>query len=79
MKTPVTKQTLRTHFTYSWWKYALLAVLAVFGIDLLYTVTAALTFTPILPSFMKNTAAISSMRVPSNLPAPEIFMRNTRS
>jgi len=40
MKTPVTKQTLRTHFTYSWWKYALLAVLAVFGIDLLYTVTA---------------------------------------
>lgn len=40
MKTPVTKQTLRTHFTYSWWKYTLLIVLAVFGIDLLYTVTA---------------------------------------
>ena len=40
MKTPVTKKILRTHFTYSWWKYALLIILAVFGIDLLYTVTA---------------------------------------
>ncbi len=40
MNTPVTKKILRTHFTYSWWKYALLIILAVFGIDLLYTVTA---------------------------------------
>lgn len=40
MKTPVTKKTLIQHFTYSWWKYLLLVVLAVFGTDLIFTMTA---------------------------------------
>ena len=40
MKTPVNKETISQHITYSWWKYALLIVLAVFATDLLYTVTA---------------------------------------
>ena len=40
MKTPVTKKTLIQHFSYSWWKYLLLVVLAVFGLDLLFTMTA---------------------------------------
>ena len=39
MKTPVTKQRLRNHLTYSWWKYALLIVIAVLGWNILYTVT----------------------------------------
>ena len=40
MKTPVNRQTLSQHFRYSWWKYFLLVILAVFGVNLLYTVTA---------------------------------------
>ena len=40
MKTPVNKQTLRQHLTYSWWKYLLLAALAFGLVDLLYTMTA---------------------------------------
>ena len=40
MKTPVTRETLRQHLTYSWWKYVLLAALSFFLIDLLYTTTA---------------------------------------
>lgn len=39
MKTPITKQRLRNHLTYGWWKYALLIVFAVFGWNLIYTVT----------------------------------------
>ena len=39
MKTPLTKERLRTHFSYSLWKYALLAVLAIFGWNILYSVT----------------------------------------
>lgn len=39
MKTPITKQRLRNHLTYGWWKYALLIVLAIFGWNLVYTVT----------------------------------------
>lgn len=39
MKTPITWQSIRNHLTYSWWKYALLAVLAIFGWNLIYTVT----------------------------------------
>lgn len=39
MKTPLNKSTLRTHLTYSWWKYLLAAVVIIFGVDLLYTVT----------------------------------------
>ncbi len=40
MKTPVTVQRLRQHFTYSWWKYALLAVCATLGWNLIYSATA---------------------------------------
>lgn len=40
MKTPVNSRTLKQHITYSWWKYLLIAVAAVFLTDLLYTVTA---------------------------------------
>lgn len=39
MKTPVTVSRIRNHFTYSWWKYALLIVIAVLGWDIIYTVT----------------------------------------
>ncbi len=40
MKTPITKESIRNHFTYAWWKYALLVVLAVFGWNIVYTMTA---------------------------------------
>lgn len=40
MKTPVTKEKLQHHFAYSLWKYALLAIVAVFGWNLVYTMTA---------------------------------------
>lgn len=39
MKTPVTQKRLRNHLAYSWWKYALLIVIAVFGWNIIYTVT----------------------------------------
>ena len=39
MKTPINKDTIRQHFTYSMWKYLLLAVIAIFGWNLIYTVT----------------------------------------
>ncbi|MGN0747715.1 MAG: hypothetical protein ACI4ML_13625 [Aristaeellaceae bacterium] len=40
MKTPVTKDSLRNHLNYSWWKYLLLICLAAFGWNLIYTMTA---------------------------------------
>lgn len=40
MKTPLTKEKLQNHFTYSLWKYALLAVIAIFGWNLIYSMTA---------------------------------------
>lgn len=40
MKTPITKKGLKQHFTYSWWKYALLVAIAFLGWDLIYTATA---------------------------------------
>ena len=40
MKTPVNRRTLRQHLTYNWWKYILFLVIGIFGVDLLYTVTA---------------------------------------
>ena len=39
MKTPMNMQSIRQHFPYAWWKYALLALLAIFGWNLIYTVT----------------------------------------
>ena len=43
MKTPLTKEKIQNHFHYSLWKYALLAVIAVFGWNLIYTSTAPQT------------------------------------
>lgn len=40
MKTPVTKQLLKDHITYSWWKYVLMILLALFGWNLIYSMTA---------------------------------------
>ena len=39
MKTPLSKEKLQNHLTYSLWKYVLLAVVAVFGWNLIYSVT----------------------------------------
>lgn len=39
MKTPLTAQRFRNHLTYSWWKYLLLCVVAIFGWNLLFAVT----------------------------------------
>lgn len=39
MKTPLNKEKLQNHLTYSLWKYALLALVAVFGWNLIYSVT----------------------------------------
>ena len=40
MKTPVTSRSLRQHFTYNWWMYLLIALIAIGLVDLLYAVTA---------------------------------------
>ncbi len=40
MKTPVTSGKLKQHITYSWWKYLLIAAIALGLVDLLYSVTA---------------------------------------
>ena len=39
MKTPVTREKIKNHLTYSLWKYALLAIVAIFGWNLIYSVT----------------------------------------
>ena len=38
-KFPITKDRIRNHFHYFWWQYALLAVFAIFGWNLLFTTT----------------------------------------
>ena len=40
MKTPINSKTLKQHFTNSWWKYLLVALLAFGLVNLLYTMTA---------------------------------------
>lgn len=40
LKTPVNKETIRQHLAYSTWKYAVLLIVAVFGWNLVYTMTA---------------------------------------
>ena len=40
MKTPVNSQTLKHHFTYSWWKYLLVLIAGIFAVNLIFTVTA---------------------------------------
>lgn len=39
LRIPITKKRIKTHFTYAWWQYVLLAVLAIFGWNLLFTTT----------------------------------------
>ncbi len=39
LKMPITKRIIRNHFHYGFWKYLLLAVIALFGWNLLYTTT----------------------------------------
>ena len=36
----ITKHRLKNHWAYSWWKYLLMAVCVVFGVNMLFTVTA---------------------------------------
>ena len=36
----LTLKWLKNHLTYSWWKYLLVAVISVFGVDVLFSVTA---------------------------------------
>ena len=43
MKTPITKEKFQNHITYSSWKYLLLAVIAIFGWNLIYSATAPQT------------------------------------
>lgn len=40
IKTPLNQERLRTHITYSGWKYVLLIIIAIFGWNLIYTMTA---------------------------------------
>ena len=39
MKTPITREKIQNHFGYSLWKYALLVVVAIFGWNIVYSVT----------------------------------------
>jgi len=38
-KFPITRDRIRHHFHYDWWQYAILAAVAIFGWNLLYTMT----------------------------------------
>lgn len=40
MRTPVTRSSLRQHLNYNWWKYVCVLIAAIFGWNLIYTVTA---------------------------------------
>ena len=39
MKTPITQEKIKNHLTYASWKYALLIIVAIFGWNLIYSVT----------------------------------------
>lgn len=39
MKTPISKEKIQNHITYSAWKYILLAVVAIFGWSIIYSIT----------------------------------------
>ena len=40
MKTPVNAESLRHHFTYSWWKYLLIVALVILLVDVVFAMTA---------------------------------------
>lgn len=39
LETKITKERIKHHFTYSWWKYLIMACVAIFGWNLIYTST----------------------------------------
>lgn len=39
LKMPITKKLIKNHFTYSWWQYAVLFCLVIFGWNIIYTTT----------------------------------------
>lgn len=40
MKTPLNVKTLKTHFTYSWWKYLIALIAGTFLVNLIFTITS---------------------------------------
>lgn len=40
LKTPLTKERIKHHFTYGWWKYLIACGAVLFGVNLLFTMTA---------------------------------------
>ena len=70
MKTPITKEKIQNHLHYSSWKYILLAVVAVFGWNLIYTSTA-----PQIPEDKKVVMGIYAYGEQENI---DIYMEQTR-
>lgn len=64
MQTPITAKKLKDHFNYSWWKYALLLVLAIMGWSIFYTITS-----PKTPENKKIIVGVYSAGFDSNLSA----------
>ena len=40
MKTPITKKRIQDHFSYCWWKYALVILVSFMGWSIFYSITA---------------------------------------
>ncbi len=70
MKTPVTREKLRNHLTYSLWKYVLLAVAGILGWNLIYSATE---YQP--PDEKKIILCLYSYADPANL---NLYMENVR-
>ncbi len=70
MKTPVTKEKVRNHITYSLWKYALLAVIGILGWNLIYSATE---YQP--PEEKKIIFGLYSYADPANL---NLYMESVR-
>lgn len=62
MKTPVTQQRLRDHFTYSWWKYVLLVIISF----MLWSIAYAMT-TPRAPEEKKIIVGLYGSGTDANL------------
>lgn len=70
MKTPITKEKIQNHLHYSSWKYILLAVVAIFGWNLIYTSTA-----PQIPEDKKVVMGIYAYGEQENI---DVYMEQTR-
>ena len=64
MHTPITKERLQNHIHYSWWKYAILLVVGIFGWNLLFSITA-----PRAPEEKKIILGVYSYGVDGNINA----------